>query len=431
MAVDDEPAVNHPSQPPPLSDGKNPHVMIVGAGVAGLLLAILLDKAGIPYQIYERAKKVKPLGSVMSLNAGILPALEQLGLYEDLLKFSLPMTGTFNVYNSDMSSLFAAKNMTAEVIGYNHIVFARPELYDLLLSKIPGQKIHFGKKVMSLEQNKEGVMIRCSDGTTYHGDILVGADGAYSGVRQALYKRMDKARILPPSDLEELNKGYICMVGTTRPLDPAKYPGWSVFTIPENRICWSVKLQLLTVEEATQHKFRNSEWGSDTSDPMIKEVRDFQIPMGGTMGDLIDSSPRDTISRVFLEDKLFETWNHGRTVLIGDGLAPSDISATLGQFKNERYSKVKVQYEASKSTARLVYGQSYFDRFMRMIVFNMLPESVMLKGGFKGVEFRPQASFIPQIPVRGSGPVLPQRPSQRYIDEQAKMDGGEHAPVVV
>lgn len=35
---------------------------IVGAGLAGLFLAVLLDKAGIPYQIYERATTVKPLG---------------------------------------------------------------------------------------------------------------------------------------------------------------------------------------------------------------------------------------------------------------------------------------------------------------------------------------------------------------------------------
>jgi len=60
---DDSP-IKYPSQLPPKSDGKNPNVMIVGAGLAGLLLAILLDKAGIPYEIYERASSVKPLGKM-------------------------------------------------------------------------------------------------------------------------------------------------------------------------------------------------------------------------------------------------------------------------------------------------------------------------------------------------------------------------------
>ncbi|KAF9538793.1 hypothetical protein EC957_006215, partial [Mortierella hygrophila] len=296
------------------------------------------------------------------------------------------------------------------------------------------------------------------------------AQQVYSGVRQALNKCMDKARILPPSDLEEPNKGYIYMVSTTRPLDPVEYSGmekmdtsdyqiWSVFTIPGNRICWSVKLQLLTVEEATQHKFRNSEWGSDTSDPMIKEVRDFLIPMGGTLGNLIDSSPRDTISRVFLEDKLFETWHHGRTVLIGDaahkllpsaglgavtamqdavtlanciyemkGLTTDDINEAFIEFKNARFPKLQAQYTASQTTAKLLYGQGWFDKLLRVVVFNMLPESFMLKGAYKGMEFRPQASFIPQVPVRGTAPVLSQKPSLKYQAEQAKLKGEEHTP---
>lgn len=51
----------------------------------------------------------------MSLNAGILSALEQLGLYKDLLKLSLPVTGTFKIYNSDLTLLLAPKNITAQV----------------------------------------------------------------------------------------------------------------------------------------------------------------------------------------------------------------------------------------------------------------------------------------------------------------------------
>jgi flavin-dependent dehydrogenase len=47
-------------------------IKIVGAGIAGLFLAILLDKAGIPYEIYERAKEVKPLGKQL-LNTCTVP----------------------------------------------------------------------------------------------------------------------------------------------------------------------------------------------------------------------------------------------------------------------------------------------------------------------------------------------------------------------
>ncbi|KAG0320203.1 hypothetical protein BGZ97_000493 [Linnemannia gamsii] len=482
MTLDNEVQVKYPSQPPPISDGKNPHVMIVGAGLAGLLLGILLDKAGIPYQIYERAKEVKPLGGVMSLNAGIFPALEQLGLYEELEKVSLPAEA-FNIYYSDMSIISKLSTKLGHVVGYNNATFSRPDFYNILLAKIPPEKIHFSKKVLSLEQNKEGVMIRCADGTTYHGDILVGADGAYSGVRQALYKRLAKYGKLPPTDANELNKGFICMVGTTKPLDPAKYPGidgecsntnqiigkksnycWSAFSVPGNRICWNAILQLSTVKEASELKFKNSEWGSETSDAMIQAVRDFRIPFGShTLGDLIDATPRETISRVFLEDKLFETWNQGRTVLIGDachkllpsagvgavtsmqdavvlanclyemkGLTPDDIDAALSEFKTERFVKVKAQFEASKMNAKVIYGQSLFERMLRTIVFNWLPTSVHVKGGYKGVEFRPQASFLPQVPVRGTGPVLPQKPSQRYQNEQAELKGEEQqTPVAV
>ncbi|KAF8920059.1 hypothetical protein BGZ52_012178, partial [Haplosporangium bisporale] len=63
----ENPAYTSTAKPrPPLTeqemeDMKKPKVLIVGAGLGGITLGILLERAGIPYEIYERAAQVKPL----------------------------------------------------------------------------------------------------------------------------------------------------------------------------------------------------------------------------------------------------------------------------------------------------------------------------------------------------------------------------------
>lgn len=110
-------------------------------------------------------------------------------------------------------------------MGYERILFARPELQNFLHRQIPPCKIHMSKRVLSFEQNDEGVTVHFSDNTTIHGDILVGADGSHSAVRQHLYRTLDKERLLPKSDIKDMNKGYVSLVGMTETLDPVKYPG--------------------------------------------------------------------------------------------------------------------------------------------------------------------------------------------------------------
>ena len=62
------------------------------------------------------------------------------------------------------------------------------------------------------------------------------------------------------------------------------------------------------------------------------------------------------------------------------------------------------------------------DRAIRHVVFNYLPKSALRKNIAKNHAYRPQATFIPQIPNKGSGPFLPQTPSKRYQREQAEAD---------
>ncbi|GJJ74506.1 hypothetical protein EMPS_06864 [Entomortierella parvispora] len=457
-----------PSQPPSPSDGKTPNVLIVGAGIGGLFLAILLDRAGIPYQIFERAATVKPLGSIMSLSPNVMAVIDQLGLLEELKAISFRHSDTQIMYdNMKTIASFPSADIHDE-IGYDFLLFSRPMLYQLLLSKVPAERIHFGKKVLTMVQNKDEVMIRCADETTYHGEILVGADGAYSAVRQHMFKIMKDQNELPPSDFKDLSKGFICMVGTTNSLDPEVYPlvkredclfsqvigkgssfNWSEFNIPEHRVCWVLVSQLATLEESEKVKFRNSEWGPDTSQEFLDQVRDFPVPGCKTLGNLIDATPAENISRVYLEDKLFESWHYGRTVLLGDAahkllpsagqgavcamldsvilanclydlesLKPQSIDEAFRDYKEQRYSPVKEQFQNSKTNAIFLYGQTLVERCIRYLALHWVPQSVKHKAFLKGAAYRPQATFLPQVPKRGTGEVLPQKTSKRYEREQ-------------
>jgi hypothetical protein len=69
--------------------------------------------------------------------------------------------------------------------------------------------------------------------------------------------------------------------------------------------------------------FHNSEWGAEDADALAREVRPFMVPGGKdgkqlTLGEYIERTPREQMSKVTLEEIVFETWYGGRTVLLGD-----------------------------------------------------------------------------------------------------------------
>lgn len=68
------------------------HILIVGGGIAGLTLAILLEKANITYTILERSKRIRLLGSAIALGPNVLPLLEQIGLLKEIQEHSRPVT---------------------------------------------------------------------------------------------------------------------------------------------------------------------------------------------------------------------------------------------------------------------------------------------------------------------------------------------------
>lgn len=88
-------------------------------------------------------------------------------------------------------------------------------------------------------------------------------------------------------------------------------------------MCFSVFHYLDGETTKDDEAFRDVQWDQGAVEAMCNEVRDFPVDSGSdkqlTIGDLVDWTPKGRISKVMLEEKLFQTWGHGRTVLVGDG----------------------------------------------------------------------------------------------------------------
>ena len=77
-----------------------------------------------------------------------------------------------------------------------------------------------------------------------------------------------------------------------------------------------------------EQRFRNNdnaEWGAYPAQVMCDETKNFPVPVGDgkmTLGDIYNLTPKELISKVMLEEKVFDTWHSGRVVLLGDGKCP-------------------------------------------------------------------------------------------------------------
>ncbi|KAF9308745.1 hypothetical protein BG003_010679 [Podila horticola] len=439
-----------------------PRVIIAGAGLGGLTLAALLHKAGVSFELLERSEDVKQLGSAIALGPSTAPLLRQLGIYEEFKKISKPTRHVDVITDDDEPVYNMDIEWLEEATGYGTYITPRPELYDLLWRQIPRENVRLGKKVVSFDQDYQDVIARCSDGTIYHGDILVGADGALSAVRQHLYKILKEQKKLPKSDDAPLPYRCVCLVGQTEVLNPEEFPdlkqeyckdysivgtekkfSWCTFTTKENTLCWMVFefLDQETSRDEDSHDY--SEWGPGAAEAMCNQVRDFKVPGGKdgkqlTIGDLIDRTPKDHISKVTLEEKLYETWSSGRTVLLGDAchkLVPSSgqgaaiamqdavtlanwiasmdswsvyyhLDPAFKEYRAERYPAVQNEFETSQGFTSIL-GKDLRSVTTRAVL-KWLPDWVWKRIITSMAIIRPQASFLPLIEDKPSLKPAPQ-----------------------
>lgn len=108
--------------------------------------------------------------------------------------------------------------------GSSGYIVPRKVLHDVLVSRIERQNIVMGKRVLTYIPGNRYVTVKCSTGDLITCDILVGADGFFSAVRQNLYVELNAKGLLPPKDSQDIALTTVRLVGQTIPLDPEEFP---------------------------------------------------------------------------------------------------------------------------------------------------------------------------------------------------------------
>ena len=202
-------------------------VIIVGAGIGGLTAGIALQQAGYEVEIYDKTKELKPAGAGITLWSNGVKVLNSLGLGDRLASAS----GTLNwmerrTHLDELLNHVDLELLTRQV-GQHSYPIARTDLQRILLEAVGKDTVHLGMRYAAIEETDSGVTIQFENGHQATGDVLVGADGIHSTIRDYVVGH--------PVTLRYAN--YVNWNGTVDFLPELIEPGrWAIYVGDSKRV---------------------------------------------------------------------------------------------------------------------------------------------------------------------------------------------------
>jgi 2-polyprenyl-6-methoxyphenol hydroxylase-like FAD-dependent oxidoreductase len=304
----------------PISLGtKGKRVAVIGAGPGGLAAGVALHKAGFDVKVFERHPELRPLGGAIILNATGIVILRNLGVQvDDIFAAGLPefrrYDGRVRVnFDIDMELM-----QQAGVSGWQSGMM-RSELYERLLSAAPADMVVANHEFSHYSEHEAGVRLYFTQGQSYEADLVIGADGLQSKVREQLWG---------PSALKHLGiavwLGWCELQGPERKkiviqhnhayqmgYAPLRYKGKDCF-------------EWWFVEKCTEHQ-------AEPADParyVRERISDFAYPVPQIL-EATDTS-HNLFRWVVKYRKPLKQWSKGRISILGDAAHPTSPYAAYG-----------------------------------------------------------------------------------------------------
>ncbi|WP_316193348.1 flavin-dependent oxidoreductase [Bradyrhizobium sp. SZCCHNRI1029] len=306
--------------------------IIVGGGIGGLTTALMLRARGIDCELFEQADAIRELGVGINTLPHAIRELAQLGLLDRLDEVAIRTYELFYLTRRGQEVWHETRGLDAghDVPQFSiHRGRLQSVIHQAVIQRLGPEKVHTGCRLGSFTQDEGGVTAYFFDRTGAHvhtvrGDVLIGADGIHSKVRQTLF----------PNEGAPCWNGLMLWRGATD--WPAFLTGRSMIiagglnakaviypiaegSSPATRLTnWAV---LVRIGDANTAPPRREDWSRlGKTDELMPHVNGFSIPQVDFAA-MVRATPEFWEYPCCDRDPL-PYWSSGRVTLLGDAAHP-------------------------------------------------------------------------------------------------------------